>query len=141
MKFWRVVFTILVVSSFVSCDKEDADCNSMVWKAEMPVHTEDGRYVVSGKGETLTFVCENYSNIWFEKAVEREKEITPSYTHSNYDNPEYPTLWGEHFCATIIDNKLSVIFFKHDGFPAIATDITVSAGDVVYTFKFLQLTH
>ena len=118
MKIWRNIFMMLAAFSLASCSSEskDGDWDPMVWKAEVPVQTTDKVYNVSEDGETIIFSCLNYS----------------------MDEIGYGLIYGENFRAEIHGNKLSIEFKPNKTAQTTNTSITVTAGDIFYTFRFKQ---
>jgi hypothetical protein len=106
----------------------------MVWKAEVPVQTTDKVYNVSEDGETIIFSCLNYSKPWFAEAEVDGEPILPPYM----DEIDYGLIYGENFRAEIHGNKLSIEFKPNKTAQTTNTSITVTAGDIFYTFRFKQ---
>ncbi len=123
--------------SLASCnsDDKDGDWDPMVWKTEVPVvKTTDGIYEVSADGATFTFSCRNYSKPWFSEAEVDGEPILPPYM----DEIGYGLIYGENFRAEIHGNKLSIEFKPNKTAQTTNTSITVTAGDIFYTFRFKQ---
>jgi hypothetical protein len=106
----------------------------MVWKAEVPVQTTDKVYNVSEDGETIIFSCLNYSKPWFSEAEVDGEPILPPYM----DKIDYGLIYDESFRAEMHGNKLTVDFKANDSAQPRNTKITVTAGDIFYTFRFKQ---
>ena len=137
MKIWRIAFAMLAAFSLASCcsESKDGDWDPMVWKAEVPVvKTTDGIYEVSADGATFTFSCRNYSKPWFSEAEVDGEPILPPYM----DEIGYGLIYGENFRAEIHGNKLSIEFKPNKTAKTTNTSITVTAGDIFYTFRFKQ---
>ena len=134
MKIWRIAFAMLAAISLASCSSEDGDWDPMVWKAEVPVQTTDKVYNVSEDGETIIFSCLNYSKPWFAGAEVDGEPILPPLM----DEIGYGLIYGENFRAEIHGNKLSIEFKPNKKAQATNTSITVTAGDIFYTFRFKQ---
>ena len=134
MKIWRIAFAMLAAISLASCSSEDGDWDPMVWKAEVPVQTTDKVYNVSEDGETIIFSCLNYSKPWFSEAEVDGEPILPPYM----DEIGYGLIYGENFRAEIHGNKLSIEFKPNKTAQTTNTSITVTAGDIFYTFRFKQ---
>ena len=134
MKLWRIAFMMLAAISLASCSSEDGDWDPMVWKAEVPVQTTDKVYNVSEDGETIIFSCLNYSKPWFAEAEVDGEPILPPYM----DEIGYGLIYGENFRAEIHGNKLSIEFKPNKTAQTTNTSITVTAGDIFYTFRFKQ---
>ena len=137
MKLWRNILVMTAAMlSLASCssDEKDGDWDPMVWKAEVPVQVTDGIYDVSADGGTLTFTCRNYSKPWFAGAEVDGEPILPPLM----DEIGYGLIYGENFRAEIHGNKLSIEFKPNKKAQATNTSITVTAGDIFYTFRFKQ---
>ena len=137
MKIWRNISVMCAaLLSLASCSSEskDGDWDPMVWKAEVPIQTTDKVYNVSGDGETITFSCLNYSKPWFAGAEVDGEPILPPLM----DEIGYGLIYGENFRAEIHGNKLSIEFKPNKKAQATNTSITVTAGDIFYTFRFKQ---
>ena len=137
MKIWRNVLVMCAaILSLASCSSEskDGDWDPMVWKAEVPVQTTDKVYNVSEDGETIIFSCLNYSKPWFSEAEVDGEPILPPYM----DEIDYGLIYGENFRAEIHGNKLSIEFKPNKTAQTTNTSITVTAGDIFYTFRFKQ---
>ena len=138
MKIWRnILMMCAAMLSLASCSSEskDGDWDPMVWKTEVPVvKTTDGIYEVSADGATFTFSCRNYSKPWFSGAEVDGEPILPPYM----DEIDYGLIYGENFRAEIHGNKLSIEFKPNKTAQTTNTSITVTAGDIFYTFRFKQ---
>jgi hypothetical protein len=134
MKLWRIAFMMLAFS-LVSCSSHmDGDWDSMVWKAEVPVvYTTDGIYDVSADGDTFMFTCRNYSSPWIECATSGEKHYFPPR-----ENNDFHTIMTDWFKAEIVGHKLNVTFETNKEDDIRPLELTVTAGDIFYTFKFKQ---
>ena len=106
----------------------------MDWRAEVPVQITDGIYNVSAAGSEFTFACQNYSKPWIEEAFYNGK-----YYHPPYELNDYRTITGEWFKASISENMLKVVIDANETAEDRQIELTVTAGDCFYTFKFKQL--
>lgn len=132
MKPWRIAFMTLAALSLASCSKEkDGDWDPMEWKADEPVQTTDGVYNVSADEGTFSFTCSNYSKPWFSNATDNGKDIHPK-------EDDYGTIDSDSFLAKIEDNKLTIDFKENESDQKRCFSITVTAGDIFYTFNFEQ---
>lgn len=136
MKIWRniLVMTIAVLS-LASCDKKDplGKWDPMDWEAEVPVQITDGVYNVSAAGSEFTFACRNYSNTWIEEALFNGK-----YYHPPYELNDYRTITVDWFKAEASGNRLKVVIDANETAEDRQIELTVTAGDCFYTFKFKQ---
>ena len=134
MKPWRIAFAMLAAFSLASCSKEkDGDWDPMEWKSEEHVPIIHGIYKVSADEGAFTFTCSNYSKPWFSNAKENEKDVFPSK-----DEVGGKLIDSENFRAEILGNKLTVHFKENEGAQERNFSITVTAGDIFYTFNFEQ---
>ena len=136
MKIWRNILVMTVaVLSFNSCsDDPDGKWDPMVWKAEEPVQTTDGVYNVSANGTVFTFSCQNYSFPWVENA-----ESNGEYYYPPREENDYHTISADWFKVETNGNKLKVIFEANETKEERPLQLTVTAGDIFYTFKFKQV--
>ncbi|MBR5749298.1 MAG: BACON domain-containing protein [Prevotella sp.] len=136
MKIWRSILVATVaVLSFNSCsDDPDGKWDPMVWKAEVPVQTSDGVYNVSANGTVFTFSCQNYSAPWVDSAVSNGK-----YYYPPREANDYHTISADWFKVETSGNKLKVVFEANETKQERPLQLTVTAGDIFYTFKFKQV--
>lgn len=135
LKGWIMVFMVLAAGVLASCSsEEDGDWRPMVWEPEVPVvHFDDGSFGVSANGETFTFVCKNYSSPWIEYAASGKNSYYPPR-----ESNDYRTVKSDWFEAKIVGRKLTVTFKENDDEYLRPLELTVTAGDIFYTFKFTQ---
>ena len=62
LKTWRIVLTLLVVLSIVSCNKDlpDGSMSPMEWVLEESVPSYANNYSIPASGCELVFFCKNY---------------------------------------------------------------------------------
>ena len=136
MKFWRIILVMTVaVISLASCDTADPDglWDPMDWEAEVLVQITDGIYNVSAAGSEFTFACQNYSKPWIADALFNGKYYFPPR-----ELDDYRTITIDWFKAEISGNKLKVVFEANETAEERQIELTVTAGDCFYTFKFKQ---
>lgn len=136
MKSWRIILVMTVaILSLVSCDIADPDgkWTPMDWEAEVPVQITDGIYNVSAAGSEFTFACQNYSKPWIADALFNGKYYFPPR-----ELDDYRTITVDWFKAEISGNKLKVVFEANQTAEERPIQLTVTAGDCFYTFKFKQ---
>lgn len=136
MKSWRIILVMTVaILSLVSCDREDpvGKWTPMDWEAEVPVQITDGIYNVSAAGSEFTFACQNYSKPWIADALFNGKYYFPPR-----ELDDYRTITVDWFKAEISGNKLKVVFEANQTAEERPIQLTVTAGDCFYTFKFKQ---
>ena len=131
-----IAFWVLAAVTVSSCsDDKDGDWDSMVWKAEVPVQTTDGVYIVPAEGFDFTFSCRNYSSPWMENAVSAGEHYYPPREANDYHS-----ITADWFKAEINGNKLKVTFEDNETKEERPLDLTVTAGDIFHTFRFRQVT-
>jgi len=139
MKVIKLLRTILVMLaamfSLASCDNDRkiGDWESMNWEAEVQVQEADGIYQVPTDGGTIVFACRNYSAPWIENA-----EYGGNYYSPPREEGIYNAITADWFKAEIVGNKLSVTFDSNENSQARPLKLSVTAGDIFYTFKFKQ---
>ena len=136
MKSWRIILVMTVaILSLVSCDREDpvGKWDPMDWEAEGPVQITDNVYNVSAAGTELTFSCQNYAYPWVA-----EVKLNGKYYFPPLELNDYRTITVDWFKAEISGNKLKVVFEAHETAEERPIQLTVTAGDCFYTFKFKQ---
>lgn len=136
MKFWRILLVMTVaVISLASCDTADPDgkWSPMDWEAEGPVQITDNVYNVSAAGTELTFSCQNYAYPWVA-----EVKLNGKYYFPPLELNDYRTITVDWFKAEISGNKLKVVFEANETAEERQIELTVTAGDCFYTFKFKQ---
>ena len=136
MKIWGIAFAMIVTAlSLASCSSDDPDgkWDSMVWKAEVPVQMTNGVYTVPANGTEFAFSCQNYSSPWIEHA-----ESDGEYYFPPREANDYHTISADWFKAEIKGNQLKVVFEANETAQERPLQLTVTAGDIFYTFKFMQ---
>ena len=130
------VLAMFAAFTLASCVSEDPDgkWDPMKWKADVPIQIIDGVYTVHAVGEELTFTCQNYSSPWIEFAASGEE-----YFFHSYETNDHHTLSTDWFKAETSGNKLKVSFEANETAKERPLELTVTAGDIFYTFKFMQL--
>ena len=132
MKPWRIAFVTLAALALASCSKEkDGDWDPMEWKADEPVPATGDAYVVSADERTITFTCSNYTKPWFSGAKDNGKDIFP-------EKDDLGLIDSESFRAEMEGNKLTIVFKENESAQERSFSITVTAGDIFYTFYFKQ---
>lgn len=112
-------------------EKKDGAWDPMEWKADEPLQIADGVYNVSADEGTVSFTCSNYSSPWLSSA-----EVDGKYIHP--DRRNHKLIDSEIFRAEIQGNKLTVHFKANEIAQERSFSITVTAGDIFYTFRFEQ---
>lgn len=141
-KTMKIRTTILVVCaitfSFFSCDRNDGDGDSMVWKAEVPVTISSNTYNVSNHGGTIAFTCRNYSNPRISVAMSGETHDFPERIFHEIEINDSHKVTTDWFVAEIVGNKLTISFEPNNESWEQLLNLTVTSGDVFYTFNFKQ---
>jgi hypothetical protein len=134
MKIWRIMLMMLAAFSLASCSKTDGGWNAMEWEADVPVQITDGVYIFSETGTEFTFSCRNYSSPWIENAMSNGE-----YFYPPREANDFHTITTDWFQAEMSGSKLKVVFKANETAENRTLQLTVTAGDIFYTFKFKQL--
>ena len=141
MKKFKFTFLTILAAVFAtihlsSCSDSDPDgkWDSMQWVNESTYPEEDGKYLVNAEGNTYTFECKNYSKPWIENA-----NVDGAYYYPNRSLDDYHNLTTNGFKASVKGNQLIVTFEPNRSGAARHVVLTVTAGDIFYTFKFTQI--
>ncbi len=134
LKTWRIVLTLLVVLSIVSCNKDlpDGNMSPMEWVLEESVPSYANNYSIPASGCELVFFCKNYSSPWLSNAKSNGVYFYP------YDNA-HRMITTDWFKAEIDGNVLKVVFEANDTAEQRPLQLTVTAGDIFFEFTFKQL--
>ena len=130
-----IAFVMLSAVFLASCSSDDPEgkWDPMIWKTEVPVQATNGVYTVSATGSEITFVCRNYSSPWIENAVSAGE-----YHYPPREANDYHTITADWFKAEIKGNQLKVTFEDNETAKERPLELTVTAGDIFHTFKFIQ---
>ena len=140
MKRFKFTFLTILAAVFAtrhlsSCSDSDPDgkWDSMQWVKESTYPEEDGTYIVNAEGGVFTFECRNYSQPWIENA-----NIDGGNYYPNREEDDYHNLTTDGFKVSVKGNQLIVTFEPNRSGAARHVVLTVTAGDIFYTFKFTQ---
>ena len=141
MKRFKFTFLTILAAVFAtihlsSCSDSDPDgkWDPMQWVKESTYpEEEDGTYIVNAEGGVFTFECRNYSQLWIENA-----NIDGGNYYPNREEDDYHNLTTYGFKANVKGNRLIVTFEPNRSGAARHIILTVTAGDIFYTFKFTQ---
>lgn len=136
LKTWRIVLTLLVVLSIVSCNKDlpDGNTSPMEWVLEESVPSYANNYSVSATGGEFVFFCKNYSSPWLSNA-----KSNGQYFYPDTGNNSPRTITTDWFKAELSGNVLKVVFKANDTAEQRSLQLTVTAGDIFFEFTFKQL--
>ena len=129
-----VITAVLSIAGLTSCDTttRDGDWEPMKWSAEQELSLDNDYYVIPAEGATVSFICKNYNAPWISNAITGGIQYLPDYEKGDYRN-----IKGDWFTASTNNNRLTVTFTEN-----VKTDryisITVTAGDIFYSFLFKQ---
>ena len=140
MKRFKFTFLTILAAVFAtiqlsSCSDSDPDgkWDPMQWVNESTYPEENGKYLVNAEGSVITFVCNNYDAPWIEEA-----NVDGDYCFPNREEDDYHNLTTYGFKASMKGNRLIVTFEPNRSGAARHIVLTVTAGDIFYTFKFTQ---
>ncbi len=134
--FLTILAAVFATIHLSSCSDSDPDgkWDPMQWVKESTYpEEEDGTYIVNAEGGVFTFECKNYSRPWIEAA-----NIDGEYHFPNRSEDDFHHLTTDGFKASVEGNQLTVTFGANDSGAAHRTVLTVTAGDIFYTFRFTQ---
>ena len=126
---------MLAVLLLASCESTapEGEWDPMIWKADVPVQKADGFYQVPAAGAELIFSCQNYSFPWISDA-----ESNGEYFFPPREENDFHTITTDWFRAEAKGNKLHVKFEANGTAKERTVKLTVTAGDIFYTFGFRQ---
>ncbi|MBR5037985.1 MAG: hypothetical protein IKX65_04605 [Prevotella sp.] len=131
---FRIISVVLFLAGLTSCDTEtrDGDWHPMKWSAEQELSVDNNYYVIPAEGATVSFVCKNYSAPWMSDVATGGRYYLP-----NYETGDYKNIKGDWFAASTNENRLTVTFTENTASDRYIS-VTVTAGDIFYTFLFKQ---
>ena len=131
---------ITAVITLTSCnsDEYDGDWDDMIWKTEVKATEQDGTYLVAATGGELTFSCKNYQHPWISEALYAGEYYNPDVQDDEYHTINRQKLTLDWFKAEITGNLLKVTFAPNQEATEKPILLTVTAGDIFYTFYFKQ---
>lgn len=140
MKRFRYTFLTILAAVFAtiqlsSCSDSDPDgkWDPMQWVNESTYPEENGKYIVNAEGGVFAFECRNYSQPWIEGANIDGGDFYPNRSEDDF---HHLTTYG--FKVSMEGNQLIVNFEPNRSGAARHIVLTVTAGDIFYTFKFTQ---
>lgn len=137
----QIAMVMMGALSFTSCgdiEEPDGKWDPMVWHAEVPTDWQNNAFVVDANGEEFTFSCKNYSKPWLYDAQYAGEYYHPLVEDNEYHTIDWHTISLDWFKAEIKDNQLKVTFDANLQTEERPIKLTVTAGDIFYTFNFKQ---
>ena len=143
LKLWQIAVAMTAAITLASCGSDEhddlvGDWDNMIWKTEAPVTMKSDTYIVPATGGELTFSCKNYSDPWISNARYARKYYYPIAVDKEYDETDWYTISLDWFKAEITGNLLKVTFEPNQEAKERPIKLTVTAGDIFYTFYFKQ---
>lgn len=143
LKLWQITVAMTAAITLTSCGSDEhddlvGDWDNMIWKTEAPVTMKSDTYIVPATGGELTFSCKNYSDPWISDVRYARKYYYPIAVDKEYDETDWYTISLDWFKAEITGNLLKVTFEPNQEAKEKPIKLTVTAGDIFYTFYFRQ---
>ena len=140
LKIRQIVVAMTAVITLTSCnsDEYDGDWDDMIWKTEVKATEQDGTYLVAATGGELTFSCKNYQHPWISEALYAGEYYNPDVQDDEHHTINRQKLSLDWFKAEITGNLLKVTFEPNQEAKERPIKLTVTAGDIFYTFYFRQ---
>lgn len=140
LRLWQIAVAITATITLTSCnsDEYDGDWDDMIWKTEVKAPKQDGTYLVAATGGELTFSCKNYQHPWISEALYAGEYYNPDVQDDEHHTINRQKLSLDWFKAEIKDNLLKVTFEPNQATTERPIKLTVTAGDIFYTFYFKQ---
>ena len=143
LRLWQIAVAMTATIILASCGSDEhddlvGDWDNMIWKTEVKATKQDGAYMVPATGGELTFSCKNYSDPWISTVRYARKYYYPIAVDKEYDETDWYTISLDWFKADIKDNLLKVTFEPNQEATEKPILLTVTAGDIFYTFYFKQ---
>ena len=143
LRLWQIAVAMTAAITLTSCGSDEhddlvGDWDNMIWKTEAPVTMKSDTYIVPATGGELTFSCKNYSDPWISNVRYARKYYYPIAVDKEYDETDWYTISLDWFKAEITGNLLKVTFAQNQATTERPIKLTVTAGDIFYTFYFRQ---
>ncbi len=143
LRLWQIAVAMTATIILASCGSDEhddlvGDWDNMIWKTEAPVTMKNDTYIVPATGGELTFSCKNYSDPWISNVRYARKYYYPIAVDKEYDETDWYTISLDWFKAEITGNLLKVTFEPNQEATERPIKLTVTAGDIFYTFYFKQ---
>ena len=141
LKIRQIIMAITATITLASCEdivEPEGKWHPMIWKTEVKATKQDGAYMVPATGGELTFSCKNYQHPWISDALYAGEYYNPDVQDDEYHTINWKKLALDWFKAEITDNQLKVTFEPNQEATEKPIKLTVTAGDIFYTFIFKQ---
>ena len=141
LKIRQIIMAITATITLASCSdivEPEGKWDPMIWKTEVKATKQDGAYMVPATGGELTFSCKNYQHPWISDAKYAGGYQEPDVQDDEYHTINWKKLTLDWFKAEITDNLLKVTFEPNQEATEKPIKLTVTAGDIFYTFIFKQ---
>lgn len=140
LRLWQIAVAMTAVITLTSCnsDEYDGDWDDMIWKTEVKATEQDGTYLVAATGGELTFSCKNYQHPWISEALYAGEYYNPDVQDDEHHTINRQKLSLDWFKAEITGNLLKVTFAPNQATTERPIKLTVTAGDIFYSFTFKQ---
>ncbi len=130
--------TAVITLTSCNSDEYDGDWDDMIWKTEVKATEQDGTYLVAATGGEFTFSCKNYQHPWISEALYAGEYYNPDVQDDEHHTRDSKKLTLDWFKAEITDNLLKVTFEPNQATTERPIKLTITAGDIFYTFYFRQ---
>ena len=140
-KIWQIAMAMIAAITFTSCgdiEEPDGKWDPMIWKAEVKTSRQGDACIVAATGGELTFSCKNYSKPWLSSAEYAGEYYQPDVEDEERHTINWQKISLDWFKAEITDNLLKVTFDANQQTTERPIKLTVTAGDIFYTFIFKQ---
>ena len=146
LRLWQIAVAMTATIILASCGSDEhddlvGDWDNMIWKTEVKAPKQDGAYMVPATGGELTFSCKNYQHPWISDAEYAGEYYNPDVQDDEHHPINWKKLTLDWFKAEITDNQLKVTFAPNQATSERPIKLTVTAGDIFYSFNFKQSTN
>ena len=146
LRLWQIAVAMTATIILASCGSDEhddlvGDWDNMIWKTEVKATKQDGAYMVPATGGELTFSCKNYQHPWIADAEYAGEYYNPDVQDDEHHPINWKKLTLDWFKAEITDNQLKVTFAPNQATSERPIKLTVTAGDIFYSFNFKQSTN
>ena len=141
LRLWQIATAMIVALTLTSCgdtEEPDGKWDDMIWKTEVQATKQDDACIVPATGGEFTFSCMNYSKPWISSAEYEGEYYRPDVEDEERHTINWQKISLDWFKAEITDNQLKVTFDANQQTTERPIKLTVTAGDIFYTFNFKQ---